>query len=312
MDTSRNGPENGSERAAQSEEQPGNASLERYSKRRSLVMRFLQSELSPCRLQHYQSKAELLKKCGFYLQIEPRYLHMREQNQVITRTDILQMVDRCQLQRMKKVAKNQCEIQLSLLTELLEQLQRGREELSRHLETCDMVTFLSSWDFTMQKLLQLIEFLKILPSLQVPGKLHIKHCLMLQADLHRARLPNIRLSLHTKPPVIFDRKESFAYKERARLQWFPETQESHLERYDLQVKLVTSGSPTEMGYGRLQTVTSNMCIVQGLQPDRCYEFTIRRSTTETLVLEKWQDSITLKTRAAAAEREQGSACALKA
>ncbi|KAM6120824.1 LOW QUALITY PROTEIN: fibronectin type III domain-containing protein 11 [Phoenicopterus ruber ruber] len=54
------------------------------------------------------------------------------------RTDILQIIDLCQFQRMKVVVKNQAEIQLMLLTELLEQLERGREELSCYVETCDM------------------------------------------------------------------------------------------------------------------------------------------------------------------------------
>ncbi|NXF53869.1 FND11 protein, partial [Oceanites oceanicus] len=287
--------ETSSQSTAQSEEQD-NDSWERYSERRSLVLQFLHSNLSPHCLQYHRSKVELLKKCYFYLEIEPKHVNVRDQNHVIHRTDIWQRIDPCQFQRMKKVGKNQTEIQLSLLTELLEQLERGREELNCYVETCDMVTFLSSWDLIMQRLSKLMEFMETLLSLQVPGKLYVKHRLMSHADLRGTRIPNIRLFLCTKTPLIFNRNESFAHKDWAKLKWFTENQESHLEQCELHCKLLTNRSQTEVGYGRIQQITSNTCVVQDLQPGRSYEFTIRRPETHTLVWEKWHDSIILKTK----------------
>lgn len=66
-----------------------------------------------------------------------------------------------------------------------------------------------------------------------------------------------------------------------------------------------------MGYGRTQAVTSNTYVVQDLHPGRSYEFTIRRSHTDTLVCERWYDSITLKTKTNAVEDTDGSSCALE-
>nr|XP_009491427.1 PREDICTED: uncharacterized protein C20orf195 homolog [Pelecanus crispus] len=301
--------ETSSESSAQGEQPPDSASWERYLESRSLVLQFLHSDLSPHHLQHHQDKVELLKKSSFYLDIEPKHVYVRDQNHVMHRTDILQLIDPCQLQRMKKVGKNQTEIQLSLLTELLEQLGRGREELSCYVETFDMITFLSQWDLIMQRMSKLSEFMQTLLSLQVPGKLHVKHRLVSHADLRGTRLPNIRLSLCTKMPLIFDRRESFAQKDWAQLKWFTENQESHLEQYELHITLLTNGSQTEAGYGRLQNVTSNTCVVQGLQPGRSYEFTIRRTHTHTVVFNKWHDSIILKTKTDAIEDVDSSSCA---
>ncbi|XP_009912012.2 fibronectin type III domain-containing protein 11 [Haliaeetus albicilla] len=302
--------ETSSEGTAHSEEQDS-ASWEWYLERKSLVLQFLNSNLSLHHLQHHQSKVELLKKCYFYLEIEPKHVNVRDQNHVMHRTDILQLIDTYQFQRMKKVGKTQTEIQLSLLTELLEQLEQGQEELSCYVETSDMITFLSLWDLIMQRLSKLSEFMETLLSLQVPGKLYVKHRLVSHADLRGTRLPNIRLSLCTKIPLIFDREESFAHKNWAKLKWFTENQEPHLEQYELHVKLLTNGRQTEVGYGRTQAVTSNTCVVQDLHPGRSYEFTIRRSHTDTLVCERWYDSITLKTKTNAVENTDGSSCALE-
>ncbi|NXK14612.1 FND11 protein, partial [Herpetotheres cachinnans] len=291
-----------------SEEQEDEASWEQYLERRSFVLQFLHSNLSLHHLQHHRNKVELLKKCYFYLDIEPKHVTMTDQNQVMHRTDILQLIDPWQFQRMKKVGKTQTEIQLSLLTELLEQLERGWEELSRYVETYDTVTFLSQWDVIMQRLSKLSEFMETLISLQVPGKLHVKHRLVSRADLRGARLPNIRLSLCTKMPLIFDRNESFARKDWAMLKWFTENQESHLEQYELHVTLLTDGSQAEGGYGRVQEVTSNTCVIQDLQPGRSYRFLIRRSNSHTLVFERWHDSITLKTQTDAVGDADSSAC----
>ncbi|KAM6378683.1 fibronectin type III domain-containing protein 11 [Pluvialis apricaria] len=272
-----------------------NARQERYLESRNLVLQFLHSDLSLPNLQHHQNKVELLKKCSFYLEIEPKQVNMRDQNHVTHSTDILQVIDLFQLERMKKVGKTQTEIQLFLLTELLEQLERGREELSRYVETCDMITFLSSWDLIMQRMSKLSKSMKNLLSLQVPGKLYVKHRLVSHAGLRGTGLSNIRLSLSTKRPLIFDRKESFAHKDWAKLKWFTENQESHPEECELHIQLLTNGSQAEPSRSR-QQVTSDTCVVHNLQPGTSYEFTIGRVHTQTFVFSRWHDSITLKTK----------------
>ncbi|XP_074699769.1 fibronectin type III domain-containing protein 11 [Strix aluco] len=300
--------ETSSESTVRSEEQ-ASASWERYLEGRSLVLQFLHYDLSFDYLQHHQSKVELLKKCYFYLEIEPKCVNMRDENHVAHCTSILQLIDPCQLQRVKQVGKNQTKIQLSLLTELLELLEQGREELSSYIETCDATTFLSQWDLIMQRLSKLSELMETLLSLEEPGQLYVKHHLVSRVDLRNTELLNIRISLRTKMPLIFDRNESFAHKDWAKLKWFTENQESYLEPCELHMKLLTNGSQTERGYGMVRTVTSDTCVVHNLQPGRSYKFTVRRSDAHVFVFENWHDSMILKTKTNAVEQADSSACA---
>ncbi|XP_009957337.1 PREDICTED: uncharacterized protein C20orf195 homolog [Leptosomus discolor] len=302
--------ETSAESTAHSKEEQDRASWERYLEWRNLVLQFLNSSLSPYHLQHHRDRVELLKKCYFYLEIEPKHVNVRDQNQVMHYVDILQLIEPCRFQRIKKVGKTQTEIQLSLLTDLLEQLERGQEELSRYIETCDMTTFLSQWNFIMQRLSKLSEFMAKLFSLEVPGKLYVKHHLLsVFTDHGDTRLPEIRVSLCAKVPPIFDREESFARTGWAKLKWFTNNQESDLEQYELHIQLLTNGNPREVGYSRIQTVLSNTVVVQGLQPGRSYEFIVRRSATNMLVFQKWHDSITLTSEAHSLEDAGSSAFA---
>lgn len=288
-------------------EEKGSAAWELYLRRRSLIQQFLHSSLSLRYLQKQQDKVHILKRCSFYLAIEPKYINMTDLTHGTHRTEILQLIDHQRLQRMRKMGKIQTQIQLLLLTELLEQLQQGWEELNFYVEFCDMKTFFSQWDAIRQKLSKLTGFMETLLSLEFPGKMCVKHRLVSHADLMGTRPLSISLSLYTKMPVVFDRKESFALKNWARLKWFTENQESHLDQCELSFKLLTVG--LEVGFGRTHQVSSNSRIVQNLKPGRSYEFTIRRSPKQTLVLEEWRDTIILTT--CTAEDVQSSACTPK-
>ncbi|XP_048177992.1 fibronectin type III domain-containing protein 11 [Corvus hawaiiensis] len=283
-------------RHAPREEQDDNASMEKYLRNKNLVLDFLNSDLNAHHLQYHWNKVHLLKKCYFYLKFQPRHVCVRDQNNMMIFADILQIANPCQLQKIKKVGKKQTEIQLALLTELLEQLERGREELSRYVQICDVETFLSQWDLNIKRVLKLSMFLNKLIALEEPRKLHVKHSLVSQIHLGGALHPPISFSLYTKKPPLFDRIESFACQTWVQLKWFTESQESHLERWQLEVKLVTDNSQTEPGYGRIQEVMSNPCIIDHLQPGRLYEFKVRRSDTHTLVYSQWHDCIILKTK----------------
>ncbi|KFU90333.1 Uncharacterized protein C20orf195, partial [Chaetura pelagica] len=287
--------ETSSEATACSQEQQDNASWEKYLERKNLVVQALHTDLSLHHLQDQQNKAELLKKCYFYLEVEPTHVSVIQENDLIFHTDIFQLIDNCRFQKVREVGKKQIEILLLLSAELLEQLERGREELICYIETCDMGTFLSQWDLIRQRMFKLSQYMKTLLSLKVPENLYVKHHLVSHADLGGLGLPNISLTLRTKKPLIFDRKESFACKDRAKLKWCTENPESHLEKYELHFQLLT-GSQTEMGYRGFHVVSSDTCMVQNLQPGRTYKFTIRRPVSPTFVLEEWHDSIILKTK----------------
>ncbi|XP_066055322.1 fibronectin type III domain-containing protein 11 [Chamaea fasciata] len=292
------------------EEQDNSASMEQYLRNKNLLLDFLRYDLNPHYLQYHWNKIHLLKKCYFYLKFEPRHVCVRDQNNMIF-ADILQIANPCQLQKIKKLGKNQTEIQLTLLTELLEQLEQGREELTRYVQTCDVETFLSQWDLNMKRVLKLSMLFNELISLEEPRKLHVKHSLVSEIHLGGAQHPPISFSLYAKKPPIFDRMESFACQTWAQLKWFTESQESHLERWQLEIKLVTDDSQTELGYGWTQEVISNLCVINHLLPGRLYEFKVRRSDTHMLVYSQWHDCIILKTKTHPAEdTKEAPSCSL--
>ncbi|KFV08704.1 Uncharacterized protein C20orf195, partial [Pterocles gutturalis] len=288
--------ENNLESTAGSEEGPNNASWELYLERKNSLLGFLHSQLDPQLLQYHQSKVEHLKRCYFYLEIEPKQTHFRDNNNAIQLVEVLRLIDPWELQKMKQLGKTQTEIQLSLLTELLEQLERGREELSCYAETCEAPAFLAGWHWVTQRVSELLKYMETLVSVEVPGKLYVKQQLVSHSFQGGLRLPSISLSLSVKTPPIFDPEKSSAQQNSARLQWFTENQESDLDQYELECELLIRDSRREMGYGRIQTVTSNTCVVHGLEPGRSYKFKIRRSDTGFLVYAKWFDSIVLTTK----------------
>ncbi|NXC46159.1 FND11 protein, partial [Penelope pileata] len=268
-----------------------------YLERRNLILQFLQSDLSLHLLEQYQKRVELLSKCYYYIEVLPTYMILRDENLLVIPTSIFQVIDPWRFQRAKNLGRTQTELQLQLLTELLEQLQGGRGELVGYVEACDMVTFLSKWDTITQRVTDLSKMMNDFLSLQVPRRLYTKHRLVSCADVRSNKIPDIQLFLSTKMPVMFDRKESVAHKNWAYLKWFTENQESPLEQYELHFQLLRHGTQTELGHRGLVAGVSNTCVVQGLLPGQLYKFTIRRAETYTLVYEPWHDSITLKTKA---------------
>ncbi|NXL93115.1 FND11 protein, partial [Alectura lathami] len=272
-----------------------------YLERRASTLHFLQCKLSLQLLEEYQKRLELLRKCYYYLEVLPTHVVQRDQNHLSTPTSIFQIMDPWKFQRVKRQGRTQVEIQLQLLTELLEQLQRGRQELACYMETCDVATFLSKWDLIMQRQSDLSGMMTSFVSLQEKRQLHTRDHLVPCTVVRGAKAPNISLFLSRKMPVMFDRTESVAHENWANLRWFTEDQESHPERYELHFRLLKNGTQQALGHCGLVAVTSNTCAVCGLLPDRSYEFMIRRVETYTLVYEPWHDTIILKTKADAAE-----------
>ncbi|XP_068006395.1 fibronectin type III domain-containing protein 11 [Melanerpes formicivorus] len=283
----------GSSRSAEhGQEEPDDASCEQHLERRSLVLQFLHSTLN---LHHLQRKVELLQKSYFYLEVEPKYMAVREQQEDTHFVDIFELIDPWQFQRMKEVGKNQIKIQLALLGKLLEQLERGQRELRAYTESRDASPFLSRWDLLLQRMSALAQAVEQLLALQAPQRVHLRHCLVspLEAQRRGAALPDIRLSLAAKLPLLFDREASVADLSWVRLQWSSEDPEGYPQQYEVYVKLLSSG--LERGFSRMQLVSSRSCVVQGLQPGRLYEFSVLRPATQSLVFQAWHDTITLRT-----------------
>ncbi|NXD13270.1 FND11 protein, partial [Nothocercus nigrocapillus] len=260
-----------------------------YLDRRNVLLTFLHTNLSLHLLRRHHRRVELLKKSSFYIEILPKHLALGDQRHPMHPINMFQQVDPWRLQRMKKVGTTQTKIQLLLLEDLLKQLKRGREELLGCLKSCNVVAFLSRWNWIKQRLSELSKMIETFLGTLVPGKLHLKHRLV--PDARAAKTPRIRLVLSAKMPVVFDRKESVAHEDRATLKWLSPSQQ---EQYELSFRLLEHGAQ-EKGHCGNVTVTSNTCEVQNLLPGRRYQFTVRRAETYLLVYEQWHDSITLQT-----------------
>lgn len=273
-----------------------------YVERKNMVLEFLHSELTLHLLRRHHKRIELLRKCSYYIKILPKHLALGDQNHLMLPTTMFQLIDPWRFQRMKKVGTIQTKIQLLLLSELLEQLERGREELVHFLETYDMMTFLSRWDIVRQRLSDLSEQMDNFMAMMVPGRLHVKHRLVSEVGV--TKIPRIKLVLITKMPVMFDRKESVAHEDWVSLKWFVSTSQPQLEQYELHFKLLQPRLPHEKLQCGIMAVAADTCDIHSLLCDRLYRFTVKRAETYTLVYEQWHDSITLKTKPHLEEGEE--------
>ncbi|KAG8131556.1 putative Fibronectin type III domain-containing protein [Naja naja] len=225
-----------------------------YLERKNMVLEFLHADLSLHLLRRHHKRIELLKKCSYYLEILPKHLALGDQNHLMLPTTMFQLIDPWRFQRMKKVGTIQTKIQLLLLSDLLEELERGREELVHLLETYDMMTFLSRWDTVKQNLSKLSEQMDYFLAMLVPGRLYIKHRLV--SDVGITKIPHIRLVLSTKMPVMFDRRESAAHEDWVSLKWLITSQQSQLDQFELQFRLLEPRTPQERVQCGIMPVTS--------------------------------------------------------
>ncbi|XP_074867459.1 fibronectin type III domain-containing protein 11 [Carettochelys insculpta] len=288
------------------EEDQENETWKMYMERKNIVLEFLHSDLSVHLLKRHHKRIELLKKCSYYIEILPKHLALGDQNHLMLPTTMFQLIDPWRFQRMKKVGTIQTKIQLLLLTDLLEQLEQGREELVHFLENYDMVTFLARWDLVKQKLSSLSELMDNFLAMLVPGRLYVKHRLV--SDVGATKIPHIRLVLSTRMPVIFDRKESVAHEDWVSLRWFITCPQSQPEHYELRFKLLEPQTQQERIQCGIMPVTSNTCEIRNLLSDSSYRFTIKRAETYMLVYEQWRDSITLKTKPYLDEDMESTIC----
>lgn len=265
-----------------------------YTERRNALREFLTSDLSPQLLRRHHARVELLRKCSYHIEILPKHLALGDQNPLVLPHTVFQLIDPWKFQRMKKVGTAQTKIQLLLLADLLEQLDRGRAELDALLESPDPRPFLAGWALVEQRLAGLSAVMDSFLAMMVPGRLHIKHRLV--SDIGATKIPHIRLMLSTKTPIMFDRKESVAHRDWVALRWFVTVQPAAAEQFELRFKLLDPRTQQECLQRAIIPVAACTFDVHNLLPNRVYKFTIKRAESYTLVYEPWQDSLTLQTR----------------
>ncbi|XP_030634096.1 fibronectin type III domain-containing protein 11-like [Chanos chanos] len=258
------------------------------------VVHFLTSVFPASVLKSYKAKLEGLKKCSFYIEVIREDLSHHDQSHLSNST-LLHLIDPWRFQRMKKVGNSQVKIQLSLLEDLYEEMCRGRQELEVLFEQCNMVSYINQEALLLEKIGVLMQLVANFDKVMVPGGLHIKHRLI--SDLGNSKAPQIRLAFIIKMHVVFDRSQSVAFPDSVILHWCIAGQEQHEpgEQFEVSYKLLQPENSYEGSQmGTLMCATYCMQI-NNLMPDKCYEFTVKRVDSCSLVYGAWNDSISLRT-----------------
>lgn len=258
------------------------------------LQRAMTSDLAPSVMHSNRLRLETLRRCSYYLEVIRLDLPLGKRGYLSTST-ILHLIDPWRLQRMKKLANSQVKIQLSLLEELYEQLAKGRQRLDNLLECCDLPLLMVEGESIRQQVTEVLRTKADFDAVVLPGRLHSKHQLI--PDTGSSKVPRVRLAMMLKMPVHFNKERSFATGTSASLHWHVAGSETAEPQgaFELHYKLLQPTCAVEGTEVNVLTCEAFSAQVEGLRPDRCYEFSIKRVDSCCLVYGFWNDSIILRT-----------------
>ncbi|XP_046882165.1 fibronectin type III domain-containing protein 11-like [Hypomesus transpacificus] len=260
------------------------------------ILQLLSTKLTPCTLGDCKARLEVLRKCSYYMDVH-QDLSMADQQQqnALSDSTILHLIDPWKFQRMKKLANSQVKIQLSLLEELYEQICRGRADLEAIANQCGPTTFGQDNAPLRKRVEQLTTALVDFDSTLSPGRLHAKHRLI--SETGNTKVPQLWLTLNVKMPVMFDKLRSEALASFTRLHWYiaGTDQQDPGEQFEIHHKLIQPTNADEGNQTGMVTCSGNHIQINNLLPERCYEFTVKRADTCYLVYGFWNETIILRT-----------------
>ncbi|XP_067096336.1 fibronectin type III domain-containing protein 11-like [Osmerus mordax] len=271
------------------------------------ILQLLSTKLTPCTLEDCKARLEVLRKCSYYMDVH-QDLSMADQQQqnALSDSTILHLIDPWKFQRMKKLANSQVKIQLSLLEELYEQICRGRADLEAIANQCGPSTFGQDNAPLRKRVEQLTMALVDFDSTLSPGRLHAKHRLI--SETGNTKVPQLWLTLNVKMPVMFDKSRSEALASFTRLNWYiaGTDQQDPGEQFEIHHKLNQPINTDEGNQTGMVTCSGNHIQINNLLPERCYEFTVKRADTCYLVYGFWNETIILRTAAMSPGGQMGS------
>uniref|UniRef100_A0A3P9A0C2 Uncharacterized protein n=1 Tax=Esox lucius TaxID=8010 RepID=A0A3P9A0C2_ESOLU len=255
--------------------------------------------LSPLNIKRRMSKLDLLRKCSFYLEVVPREVLLTPDAQqgpnYFFNSTLVHLIDPWKFLRMKKLGHSQVSIQLSLLEALHEQLCGAKLEMEAIASQSDYGD--REVDRIKLRIAEVTEAFVDFDQALIPGPLHTKHRILTEMD--STKVPPIHIRLSVKMPVMFHKSRSEALTNCARLRWEIAGGEKlgPGEHFEIHYKLLRPANAEEGN--QLGTMTSEACHIQvnNLLPLKCYEFTVKRADTASLVYGFWNDTIVLRTTA---------------
>ncbi|XP_051271007.1 fibronectin type III domain-containing protein 11-like isoform X2 [Dicentrarchus labrax] len=265
---------------------------------RNQILQLLETRLSETSIMMLQEKLRLMQRCSYYLEIlREDLLPTADQTQQVHLSDqmLWSLIDQQRLQSAMTLGNTQVKLLLTLLGMLYHEIIRGCQELETFILKYDQGLVDSNMAASMQKKLQQThQYVKDFESRMTRnlGPLDLQNQLILNTG--NFPIPQLTVSLTVKMPVIFDRLKSCVKSNTVHLCWDVAGQQEPDEQFEIHIK---SLHPTTTEHAEF---TKSICQsyniqVKDLQPDRYYQFSVKRVDAVNLVYGQWIDTITLKT-----------------
>lgn len=246
-----------------------------------------------------QEELQLMHRSSYYLEIQRNDLVPTADQHTLHLSDstVWSLIDQQRLQRAMNLAKTHVRLLLTVLGLIYEEFTRGCRELEafiinykQGLVDCDTEASVQ------QKLQQTHQHLNdfVTRMTRNLGPLELQNQLI--PNTGNFPIPQLRVTLAVKMPVVFDRFESCAKSNSVYLSWEVAGEQSKEpnEQFEIQVKNL---HPTTDDQDQFYTSTCQLYNTQvnNLISDRYYQFSVKRVNAVNLVYGLWTDTIILKT-----------------
>lgn len=209
------------------------------------------------------------------------------------------LVDQQRLHGAANVARTQVELLLALLDMLLEEIICTRQELQAFLVCCEQGTvdahLVKTTQHTLSRIYDYIKDFHTRPAVSL-GPLELDNHLI--PNHGNTPMPQIMVSVCPKPPVMFDRAQSYVKATTVVLVWgfSDEKDQEPNPQFEIIVKAL---HPSVAEHGEYSTYLTQAycCTLEHLTADCTYQFSVKRPDVYTLVYTRWMDTITFTTSA---------------
>lgn len=246
-----------------------------------------------------QQELQLMNRSSYYLEIQRNDLVPTADQHILHLSDstVWSLIDQQRLRCAMNLAKTHVRLLLTVLGLIYEEIVRGSRELENFiiiykqgLVDCDTeATVRQKLQQTHQHLNDFVT--RISRNL---GPLELQNQLI--PNTGNIPIPQLRVTLTVKMPVVFDRFESCASSNSVYLSWEVAGEQSKEpnEQFEIQVKNLHPIADDQELFNK-STCQLYYTQVDNLISDRFYQFSVKRVDAVNLVYGLWTDTIVLKT-----------------